>query len=230
MKTDILQMSEGAKNARGVRVIIDVFRAFTTECYIMAAGAKELIAVGDMALAYEYKEKHPDAFLVGERHGVMLPGFDRGNSPSQIQGLDLSGRTVLHTTSAGTQGLAGAVNADVVLTGSLANAGAIARFIKALNPEKVSLVCMGLEMERETREDDLCAEYIKALLEDRPIDLAPHIEMLKKTDGAKFFDPAQQAVFPEGDFHLSVMADSFDFVLKVDRVENGLHYIKRIDI
>lgn len=230
MDIKILQMTQGAKEARGIAVIIDVFRAFTTECYIMAAGADQLIAVGDMALAYEYKEKHPDAFLVGERHGVMLPGFDRGNSPSQIQGISLVGKTVLHTTSAGTQGLAAATDADIVLTGSLANAKAIARFIKGQNPDTVSLVCMGLEAVSETQEDNLRAEYIKALLENRPFDLEPEIEKLKTGDGAKFFDPAQQDVFPQADFHLSVKADSFDFVLKVDRVEDGLHYIKRIDV
>ena len=33
MRVQILELIEGAKKAEGLTVIIDVFRAFTTECY-----------------------------------------------------------------------------------------------------------------------------------------------------------------------------------------------------
>ena len=35
MKIQILQMIEGARKARGLTVVIDVFRAFSLECYLM---------------------------------------------------------------------------------------------------------------------------------------------------------------------------------------------------
>ena len=71
-------MIEGAKQATGLTVIIDVFRAFTVEAYLMNQGVKKVIPVGDMQIAYEYKERHPEVILVGERHGKILPGFDYG--------------------------------------------------------------------------------------------------------------------------------------------------------
>lgn len=228
MNIKILHMVEGAKEATGIAVIIDVFRAFTVEAYLMNNGAEKLIPVGDMKIAYDYKEKDSNCVLVGERHGVILPGFDYGNSPAQINNIDFSGKTVIHTTSAGTQGIANAQNADEVLTGSLVNAKAIANYIKSKNPTEVSLVCMGLEAQSQTEEDNLCAYYIKSILEGNPIELDKEIENLKTTSGAKFFDEKQKDVFPEEDFYLSTEVDKFNFVLKVEKDSEGMDYIKKI--
>lgn len=230
MNIKILHMVEGAKQATGITVIIDVFRAFTVEAYLMNNGAKKLIPVGDMNIAYAYKEKNPECILIGERHGKILPGFDYGNSPSQIENIDFTGKTIIHTTSAGTQGIANAINAKEILTGSLVNAKAIAKYIKDSKAEDISLVCMGLEANSQTQEDNLCAYYIKSLLENNPMDLEEEIEKLKTTSGAKFFDKDQQDVFPNKDFFLSTQVDKFNFVLKLEKDNNGLGYIKKIDI
>lgn len=224
-------MVEGAKQATGVVVIIDVFRAFTVEAYLMNNGAKKVIPVGDMQIAYDYKKNNSDVILVGERHGKILPGFDYGNSPSQLENEMFNEKIVIHTTSAGTQGIANAKNADVILTGSLVNAKAIAEYIKNNNYQDVSLVCMGLEAKSQTEEDNLCAYYIKSLLEGNPIELDKEIENLKITSGAKFFDKTQQEVFPEKDFYLSTEVNKFNFVLKLEKDnETGLDYIRKIDI
>ena len=215
MNIKILHMIEGAKQATGVTVIIDVFRAFSVEAYLMNSNVEKIIPVGDMQIAYDYKKKNPEVILVGERHGKILPGFDFGNSPSHLQGADLAGKTVIHTTSAGTQGIANAKGADVILTGSLVNANAIAKYILKNKYQDVSLVCMGLEATTPTEEDTMCAEYIKSILEGNPMELKDKIEKLKVTSGAKFFDLSQQDVFPERDFYLCTDVDKFDFVLKL---------------
>ena len=230
MRIRTLHMIEGARQASGTAVIIDVFRAFSVEAYIMSGGAKKLLPVGDMQLAYSYREKDPDCILIGEREGVKLPGFDYGNSPSQIQHVDFTGKTVVHTTSAGTQGIANAENASEVLTGSLVNAKAIARYILESGTQDVSLVCMGLQAREQTEEDNLCAAYIRSILEGRPIAMEDAIENLKRTSGAKFFDPARQKDFPQPDFDLCTRVDRFPFVLKVDKDESGERFIRRIDL
>lgn len=231
MNIKILHMIEGAKDATGIAVIIDVFRAFTVEAYLMNNGAEKIIPVGDMEIAYNYKERNPEAILVGERHGKILPGFNYGNSPSQLENIDFQNKIVVHTTSAGTQGIANAKNAEEILTGSLVNANAIAEYIKKNNYEDVSLVCMGLEAISQTEEDNLCAYYIKSLLENKPIELEKEIENLKITSGAKFFDKNQQEVFPEKDFYLSTETNKFNFVLKLEKdEETGLDYIRKIDL
>lgn len=231
MDIKILHKVEGAKEATGVAVIIDVFRAFTVEAYLMSNGADKIIPVGDMQIAYDFKAINPDVILIGERHGKILPGFDYGNSPSQLENIDLNNKIVVHTTSAGTQGIANAKKADIILTGSLVNAKAIAEYIKMNGYKEVSLVCMGLEATSQTEEDNLCAYYIKSLLEDKPIELFDEIQKLKMTSGAKFFDKNQQDVFPEKDFYLSTEVNKFNFVLKLEKdKKTGLEYIKKIEL
>ena len=230
MNVEILHLIEGAKKAKGVTVVIDVFRAFTVEAYLTSRGAEKIIPIGDINFAYNYKKENPDALLVGERHGKMCEGFDFGNSPSQIEQFDFTGKTVIHTTSAGTQGIANATNSDIVLTGSLTNARAVAEYIKSLNPENVSLVCMGLEAKTETEEDTLCARYIKSILEGKPLALEADIESLKETSGAKFFDKAQADVFPEEDFYMCTDLDRFNFVMKLETSVDGIGYMRKVDM
>lgn len=230
MNIKILQLIEGAKQATGLTVIIDVFRAFTVEAYLVNNGVEKLIPVGDKQIAYDYKEKYKDCILIGERRGIMLEGFDYGNSPTQIEKIDFSGKTVVHTTSSGTQGIANAKNAKEILTGSLVNAKAIAEYIKMQNPEDVSLVCMGNGGESEAREDTLCAEYIKSLLEGKDLNLNYEIEDLKNIAGKRFFDPKLQDIFPERDFYLATELNKFNFVLKLEKDNEGLNHVKKIEV
>ena len=232
MDIQILQLIEGARQAKGLTVIIDVFRAFTTESYIMSRNPKKIIPVGDVELAWNYKADHPDTVLCGERGGAIIEGFDYGNSPSAVVEDDFTGKTVIHTTSAGTQGIVNAIGADEILGGCLVNAKAIAYYIKQKQPEFVSLVCMGLAGKRPTDEDTLCAEYIKGSLEGRPLmDMDQRVDALRYTDGAKFFDAAQQQIFPRRDFELSTLVGICPFVLRLAQdEESGFHRMERGDV
>ena len=52
---------------------------------------------------------------------------------------------------------------------------------------------------------------------------------MKKTSGAKFFDPARQKDFPSGDFYRSTQVDRFGFVLKLVKGD-PYDYVQRIDV
>ena len=229
MDIKIFQAIEGAKKATGLTVIIDVFRAFSLEAYCFAKGAKKIIPIGDSAIAYHLKEENSEMILAGEREGRILPGFDLGNSPSQLSSIDVNGKTVIHTTSAGTQGIANAKNASEILGGSLVNAKATVEYIRKSGVTDVSLVCMGYAGEYPTDEDTLCAKYIKALLQGEEPDLSAEIEKLKITDGAKFFDPNQNDVFPEQDFYMCTEVDKFDFVIRLCK-DSDLEYMEKTAI
>jgi len=228
MNIKILQLIDGAKKARGITVIIDVFRAFSMEAYMFSRGAEKIIPVGDSNLAYKLKEENPDIILAGERHGKIMPGFDTGNSPCELLKIDVKGKTIIHTTSAGTQGIANAIFADEILGASLVNAKATAEYIRKSGYNEVSLVCMGLEAKAPSEEDTLCAEYIKALLLGDEIDIKTEAENLKYTSGAKFFDKAQNDVFPEKDFGMCTEVDKFDFVLRLKKSPDGLNFMEKI--
>jgi 2-phosphosulfolactate phosphatase len=230
MDVRILQLIDGAKAARGLTVIIDVFRAFSLEAYLFDGGTKKIIPVGDETLARSLKSANPEFILAGERDGKILPGFDTGNAPSELHLVDVKGKTVVHTTSAGTQGIANAIYADEILGASLVNAKATAEYIKKSDAAEVSLVCMGWAAKYPTEEDTLCAEYIKSMLENKPFDIESGVGSLKHTSGAKFFDPGQNDVFPREDFFMCTDVDKFDFVLKLIRANTDVPFMKKEDV
>jgi len=224
-----LDFVAGARDARGLAVIIDVFRAFSVACYATDAGAARIHPVAEIAEALELKQAHPDWVAIGERHGRRLPGFDLGNSPTEIRAADLAGRTIVHTTHAGTQGLRAAVGAAEVITGSLVNAAAICRYIVNGGFEQVSLVRMGQNAQERCAEDDLCAELIEARLAGRAFDDRGVADRLRSAPAAqKFFDPEADWA-PETDFALCVALDRFDFVLRLDGRDQALPWLTRIE-
>ncbi len=213
MRIDILQLTEGARKAKGSTVVIDVFRAFSTACYLMAAGAEKIFPVEHVEEALRLKALIPDAILLGERSEKIVQGFDYGNSPTHIYQKNLIGKTIIMTTSSGTKGLMNATGASEILTGSFVNAGAIISYLQRSNPEMVSLVCMGYEGQRPTQEDTFLAEYIKDRILDIPTDFGKMKEILRTGDGARLLNPANSNWSPAQDFELCLDLDRFGFIL-----------------
>jgi 2-phosphosulfolactate phosphatase len=230
MKVEILEFIEGARDAKGVAVIIDVFRAFSVACYAVDSGAVRIIATSEVSEAFYLKEKYKNSVLVGERDEKKIAGFDFGNSPTEIIKADLSGKTVIQTTTAGTQGLINAAKAEIILTGSFVNSGAIVKYIKSINPDHVSLVAMGYRATISAEEDLMCAEMISnALKNERPIP-DKRISELQNTSGKRFFVPGNIDFSPPTDFFLCTMINKFDFVLKATRRFDGNVDLMRIDL
>jgi 2-phosphosulfolactate phosphatase len=230
MKIEITEFVEGARQAKGLTVIIDVFRAFSVECYAMDSGAAKIIATGEVAEAFELKKRYMKAVLVGERDEKKIKGFDYGNSPTEIIKANLTGKIVIHTTSAGTNGLVNAVNADTIVAGSFVNASAVVRYIVTAAPEHVSLVAMGYRARESAEEDLLCAEYIESLITRRNGNFETRIANLRITSGKRFFIPENIDFSPPTDFFLCTMTNRFNFVLKAEKRFDGNFDMERIDI
>ncbi len=214
MKIRRVSLLEGARSVRGHVVIVDVYRAFTTAAFCIAAGASEIVLVETPEQAFALKAADPGVFLTGEVRGEPIPGFDAGNSPSAIEGIDLSGRRVVQRTSAGTQGVCAAVNADTILLGSFVIAGGTARYLSARAAE-VTIVAMGEKAAYSTNEDEACAAYLEALLRGEPVEPPGFIEPIWLGErGWPWW-------FPRRDAELACQVDRFDFALPVAR-EDGL--------
>ncbi len=230
MKFEILEFVEGAKLARGVAVIIDVFRAFSVACYAYDAGANGIIATGSVENALQLKAFCSNAVLAGERDEKKIEGFDFGNSPTEIIQTDLRGKTFIHTTTAGTQGLVNATQADIIVTGSFVNAGAVSEYIKMLNPPVVSLVAMGYRASVPAEEDLMCAGYIIDLLSGTRTVTDEKISSLMNTSGKRFFNPANADFSPPSDFFLCTMRNRFNFVLKAEKRSDGNIFLVKKEI
>lgn len=229
MLIETVDFVAGARSARGLVVVIDVFRAFSVAAHAFARGARTIVPVAEVAAARELKRLHPDWLLIGERHARPLPGFDCGNSPTELERFELRGRTIIHTTHSGTQGLAAASDADEVITGSLVNAAAIVRYIRSRTPATVTLVRMGHEAVARCAEDDLCAHLLQQRLAGEQPNVADMPERLRSAASAqKFFDPACDWA-PQRDFELCTQVDAFDFVLQLERGAAPAQ-LRRIDV
>jgi 2-phosphosulfolactate phosphatase len=180
--------------------------------------------------AFELGRRFPGAVLVGERHARRLPGFDAGNSPTEIRAMDLRGKVLVHTTHAGTQGLVNASLADEVLTGAFVNISAVCRYLKARGAPQVSLVRMGNEARERCDEDDLYAECLGRLLEGRPAPLGEVRDRLRNASAArKFFDAACDWA-PREDFDYCTEVDRFDFVLRLRRTPGEPLELERVTV
>lgn len=228
MNINIFHLIEGAKAATGLTIVIDVFRAFSLACYAFDRGAAKIIPVGDVETAFSLKKSHPEYILMGERSENKIPGFDFGNSPTHILQENFIGKTLVHTTSAGTQGLINAINAKELLTGSFVNAGAIVQYIRNINPSEVSLVCMGYSALFPIEEDTFCAEYIKNELEGKNNDFNSMKKIIYASSGKRFFEVEKQAYSPSSDFELCLDLNRFKFVLRAS-LQGDLMVLKRID-
>lgn len=208
MNVRVTRFLSGARHATGHVVIVDVFRAFTTAAFCIAAGAREIVLVSDHEQALAMKRDDRMLFLTGEIDGRPIPGFDIGNSPSAILQLDLTGRRVVQRTSSGTQGVVAASIARQILLGSFVVAGATVRFLMSAADE-VTIVAMGAAAQEESDEDERCASYLAARLAGTPP--AGHEIVLRTPRGA------WPEWFPRQDAELALEIDRFDFALPVAR-------------
>jgi 2-phosphosulfolactate phosphatase len=229
MEIEILQLTQGARNATGLTVIIDVFRAFSLACYAFHNGCDRIFPVGTVEEALQLKKNNPDYLLFGEVNERRPDGFDFGNSPAHIEHVNLQGKSIIHRTSAGTQGIVNALNAREIITGSFVNAGAITAYIRRQNPAHVSLVCMGYSALEPADEDSFCAELIRARLKNKKINYAKMVEKLRTGSGKRLLDPINAAHSPARDFELCTRLDLFNFVLRVNKGSDRL-FLQRINI
>ena len=86
MDINILSLSDGAKVAKGITVIIDVYRAFTTQSFAFENGVKDILNVADIEHALNMREKGLADYCMGEIGGIRPDNFDFGNSPYDLKG------------------------------------------------------------------------------------------------------------------------------------------------
>ncbi len=126
-----------------VAVVIDILRATSTMVMAFSLGAKSIQVFGDQAELQKYQRKHPDALMLGERDGKIIPGFHYGNSPLKLESTVISGSQILMTTTNGARAAESVSHWPEVLTAALVNRYAAAELLAAKTPDHVYMVCSG---------------------------------------------------------------------------------------
>ncbi|MET8968467.1 2-phosphosulfolactate phosphatase [Streptomyces hydrogenans] len=139
-----------------VAVVVDVMRAYTVAAWAFARGAEKIVLAESTADALALTDRHPGWMAL--KDGPPAPGFDLVNSPGLLRSADLSGRTVVQKTTAGTVGALAVKHAPLVLCAGFVVAEATARALRAGGYGEVTFVVTG---EAGRADEDLaCAEYI----------------------------------------------------------------------
>lgn len=225
MKIEIIYGFKNAYKAKGLTIVIDVLRAFTTACFVIGNNAKEIIAIANLKLAYQLKQQHPDWLLIGERMGVKQAGFDFGNSALEIESISFKNKTVILTTSLGTQAINLVSQASEIITGAFVNVQAVINYITKKCPQQVFLVCTDAEFKDD--EDIMLAKYIKGQLINNPLDFNQIKNHLQNHPQLKqFLSHPLSPTYPQ-DFCLALELDRFNFVLKAEKNIDNLIIIKK---
>jgi 2-phosphosulfolactate phosphatase len=226
MKIERRSTLAGAREARGVVVVIDVLRAFTCAAMMFRCGASELMLVATAEEAFELRPLDPSWLVAGEIGGKPVEGFDLWNSPTEIVGKGESyfrQRKVVLRSSSGVQG-AIAVKAaaqEIIVTG-YSTASAVARYIRSKedNGLLITVLGMGSEGKEKSIEDECCGDYIEHLLTNTPYDHVSAVwECVHHPVLSKSFR-GERPRLPVEDVVLSLQRDLFDFVMVGNPVGN----------
>jgi len=225
MEIDIYRRDECFK-AKGLCVVIDVLRAFTTAAYAFAGGAKEIVLVSTAEEAFRMHQEDNSLILMGEKEGRPIAGFHYGNSPYDIQKCALSGQKIVQRTSAGTQGVVNCSHADQLIIASFVVAEATLKYIVKLSPSHVSFIVTGMQ---NGDEDLALAEYLKCKLLQQEVCLSSFLDRVRLSPEGKTFTDPNIVEFSLEDLELALQIDRFSFAMEVEK-RNGSLVAKKVPI
>ncbi|MAF09124.1 2-phosphosulfolactate phosphatase [Candidatus Poribacteria bacterium] len=127
---DVLLYLDEAGSARppsadAAVVAIDILRATSTITTAFMNGARSISPALTPEEALATREKPPDMLLGGERGGVLIPGFDFGNSPREYTPEAVGGRDIAFTTTNGTRLMRALSESEPLYIGSYLNLSAV---------------------------------------------------------------------------------------------------------
>ncbi|HOK98222.1 MAG TPA: 2-phosphosulfolactate phosphatase [Bacteroidales bacterium] len=140
-------------NDEAIVVIVDILRATSAICTAFMNGASQIIPVQTVEEAREYKQK---GYLVAaERDGIKCDFADLGNSPFNFTKEVVHNKTLVYSTTNGTQAILMAENSYKIVVGAFLNISALTEFIVS-HRRPVVIFCAGWK-DRFSLEDTIFA-------------------------------------------------------------------------
>jgi 2-phosphosulfolactate phosphatase len=210
MNVSILKGLPGCEKAKGVAVVIDVFRATSTIVCLTLSRPKSLIVAGTL-------EKIPNGYnsvLFSEIPGLKAK-YD--NSPLDALSRNFDGKVLTIHSLNGTTAINAVRHCDSVIIGSFLNADAVVEYLRKIDAQEVSIIPIGhIRVPEETEEDNACADYIKDKLTGVNVDIEEYRSRLRERIVIRRTDPlSPQGDQIEEDLAFCSMIGIFDVVPKV---------------
>lgn len=145
-------------------VVIDVIRATSTICQALATGYERVLCVAEVDDARALAEDG-EVTLGGERLGVLIEGFDLGNSPREY--LTVRTPTLAMSTTNGTRAIVTAADrCDRVLIASLLNLAAVIEAARE-HGDDVAVFCAGVKGSFALDDSYVAGRIVAELTRDR---------------------------------------------------------------
>ena len=165
------QQAQGINFSGQTAVVIDVLRATSVITTALENGAREVIPVKTVEEAQNLYAQCDTAKTLrgGERNALKIEGFDLSNSPLEYKKKVVEGKTLILTTTNGTNAINNIIGADEVVLACFRNGAAVVEHIVGLShrgSSDIAIVCAGTES-HFSLDDGLCAGMIIELLKQQ---------------------------------------------------------------
>jgi 2-phosphosulfolactate phosphatase len=201
---------DGALQARGIAVVIDVIRSFSVSAYALAGGARECRLVKTTAEARALAASIPGALLSAEENTLPIAGIAISNSPTQITEADLKERVLVQRSSAGTQVTAAVPPGVDIFAASLVVARATVQACLLRRPSHITLIASA-----DHPEDHACARYMEAIIRGEEPDVDQLLQPLRDSERYARAMSGTWPGFPPSDLELCLKPDRFNFAMPV---------------
>ncbi len=148
------------QDSKAIVVVVDVLRATTAISAAFMNGVDKIIPVGTIDEARQYKER--GYMVAAERDGIVKDFADFGNSPFNFTPERVSGKTIVYSTTNGTNSVMMSKDASKVLIGSYLNVSAVANWL--VKQDKPALILCAAWKNKFNLEDSVFAGCISEKL------------------------------------------------------------------
>jgi len=141
LKVHVAACSRELHRVRTV-VVVDVFRSSSAIITALGNGAKSVIPFTNLSKAvHEHRSSRLRTILAGERMGITPTHFDLNISPFEMSRENVSGRTILYSSSNLTRILSRLGERQRILIGGVINARAVANYLQARHDDVAIVPC-----------------------------------------------------------------------------------------
>lgn len=183
MKVSILKGLPGCEKAKGVAVVIDVFRATSTITCLTLSKPKSLIVAGTVdKISNEF-----NSVLFSE-----IPELNAhyDNSPLDALCGNFEDKVLTIHSKNGTTAINAVRHCDSVIIGSFLNADAVVEYLRKIDAQEISIIPIGhIRVPEETEEDNACADYIKDRLTGVDVNIEEYRSRLRERIVIRRSDP-----------------------------------------
>ncbi len=208
-------------------IVVDTFRATTTLAVLANYGIKTIYVVNNQHDArFVQKQKCSDCLLIGEEKGIRIPGFDYGNSPTEISKERIQNKNAIFTSSNGAKTLIQLKNMKNVYLAALVNMTSLSETVGKLAFQKEKNIVIIPAGNHYNLDDYIVEDWITSALIARKITETRNFQI---TNRDEFWDKTTRLLDEEADIKdLLIKSKNGRYLTKLG-FERDIHFSISID-